>query len=105
MMFVNVDDENSILRMNALLFSKNGMQLNCCINQKELTDTLVQYYSNYIMNSSTHRPKIVILIDHVLDNTTGVEVLIAIKKMQLKFDLDINWVLLSSTEDKKTLSN
>jgi len=48
---------------------------------------------------------IVVLLDHVLDNTTGLEVLKAAKETLVKFDLDVTWVLLSSTEDKNTISN
>jgi len=48
---------------------------------------------------------IVVLLDHVLDNTTGLEVLKAAKETLVKFDLDVTWVLLSSTEDRNTISN
>jgi len=56
------------------------------------------------VNSAGSLPKIVILLDHILDNTTGLEVLKAAKEIQLKFDLDLTWVLLSSTEDKNTIT-
>ena len=45
-----------------------------------------------------------VLLDHVLDGQTGLEVLINAKKIQLKFDIKIIWVLLSSTEDENTIN-
>ena len=44
------------------------------------------------------------LLDHVLDGQTGLDVLIDAKKLQLKFNMNINWVLLSSTEDENTIN-
>ena len=49
-------------------------------------------------------PTIVVLLDHVLDNQTGLQVLKEVELHQCKFNVDIKWVLLSSTEDEKTMN-
>jgi len=101
---LNIDDECGILRMNTKILSKIGIQLNCCNNKKELISILVNTYSDFIMKSLSQFPKIIIFLDHILDNSSGIEVLIAVKETQSKFDIDINWVLLSSTEDINTIA-
>jgi len=56
------------------------------------------------MNPEGNLHRIIIFLDHVLDNTSGIEILKAAKEIKLKFDLDMTWVLLSSTEDKNTIT-
>jgi len=48
-------------------------------------------------------PKIVILLDHILDGFKGIDVYKKTKITQDRFNLDIIWVLVSSTEDKETI--
>lgn len=41
----------------------------------------------------------VLLLDHVLDRKTGLDLYNNVKDTQIKFNIKIVWVLLSSTED------
>lgn len=51
------------------------------------------------------KPKIVILLDNVLDGVIGLDLYNNLKMTQIKFNLDIEWMLLSSTEDKNTIDS
>jgi len=55
------------------------------------------------MRSSQECPTFVILLDHVLDCFTGMKLIINAKEYQRRFSLNIQWVLLSSTEDKEIM--
>lgn len=63
---------------------------------------MIQIQSQF---TSENKPKIIILLDNVLDDTTGLELYNNLKFTQIKFNLDVDWILLSSTEDKNTISN
>ena len=49
------------------------------------------------------KPTIVVLLDHILDGLKGIDVLRKAKVIQDRFNLDIIWVLVSSTEDVETI--
>jgi len=85
-----VDDELSILRMNTSILYKNKMSLNCCSNQSELLHILEKTKSENVKKSNGTNTYLVIFLDHILDNSNGIEVLIAAKKTQLRLELDIS---------------
>jgi len=83
------------------------IDLNCCNNEDELICMMAQIHSDSLRyyNSSNERKTIVILLDHVLDCTLGIDILTNLKGYESKFDLKIIWVLVSSTEDKDTVKS
>jgi len=52
-----------------------------------------------------NKPTIIVLLDHVLDCTTGLEVFIKAKITQLKFSIEMIWVLLSGIEDQDIINS
>mmetsp|Transcript_28107 Transcript_28107/g.23595 ORF Transcript_28107/g.23595 Transcript_28107/m.23595 type:complete len:140 (+) Transcript_28107:147-566(+) len=103
--FINIDDEKSILGINALAFSKLGIDLNCCFNEDELLSILSQIHADKLRhyNSKVENKTIIILLDHVLDCTLGYNVKENLKNFEYRFELKIIWILVSSTEDKDTV--
>ena len=87
--------------MHTMLFSKKEINLHCCYNEHELISLLMYLFSDSIKTGNKH--KIVILLDHILDGSQGIEVLKKANSVRDKFNLDIIWVLLSSTEDNETI--
>jgi len=63
----------------------------------------MQSYTEYI-GIRDESPTFIVLLDHVLDCSTGLELLINAKETQRKFSLNIVWVLLSSNEDKNIMN-
>ena len=100
--FINVDDELSIKSMHTHLFKIKGINLISCSTEHDLKSIMIQIYSQF---NSESKPKVVILLDNVLDDTTGLELYNNLKHTQIKFNLDILWILVSSTEDKNTILN
>ena len=47
--------------------------------------------------------KVVCLLDHLLDGSTGLELHRNANELLKKFNVDITWVLVSSTEDIDTI--
>lgn len=64
---------------------------------------LMLIYSDY-SRTLGDKPKIVILLDHVLDGLYGIDLLQSINKKQEIMNLDILWVIVSSTEDIDTIA-
>lgn len=69
-MFINVDDEINIQSMHTMLFKKRDISLICCATELELKAILMQIYAQFNVEN---KPKIIVLLDNVLDNTTGLE--------------------------------
>ena len=102
LIFINVDDEVNIKSMHTLIFSRLKIKLKCCTNQIELIQTLIAIHS-YRLHHKVD-PKVIVLLDHILDGQTGLELLECVKKYEHRLNLEINWVLVSSTEDESTIS-
>ena len=90
--------------MHTLLFSKKDIALNCCSTQGEFIGILMQIYTQKSW-SEGQQDQVVCLLDHLLDGFTGLELLMKAKQTQRKFNLDIIWILVSSTEDEDTIQN
>eukprot|EP00801_Mesodinium_rubrum_P005954 Mrub_05959.p1 GENE.Mrub_05959~~Mrub_05959.p1 ORF type:complete len:318 (+),score=48.39 Mrub_05959:109-954(+) len=99
--FINVDDEQNIKGMHTLLFQKLGIDLVCCATEQELRAMLVQVYAQ----SGMRTPKVVVLLDNVLDRTTGLELYQNMQTTQQRFNLDIEWIVVTSTEDQLTYTS
>ena len=70
-MFVNIDDEINILSMHSLICSKLDIQLNCFNTDSDLKNVMLNIHSQYL--TSELQPVNVLLIDHVLDRNTGLQ--------------------------------
>eukprot|EP00801_Mesodinium_rubrum_P007802 Mrub_07815.p1 GENE.Mrub_07815~~Mrub_07815.p1 ORF type:complete len:273 (-),score=70.36 Mrub_07815:68-886(-) len=100
LIFLNVDDEVNILSMHTSIFAKLALQLTCCSNGRELIQLLAAVHSH----KAKHDPdaKAVVLLDHVLDGQSGLQVIRAAREHTARFGLPVVWVLVSSTEDADT---
>mmetsp|Transcript_62299 Transcript_62299/g.52820 ORF Transcript_62299/g.52820 Transcript_62299/m.52820 type:complete len:89 (+) Transcript_62299:478-744(+) len=60
---------------------------------------------NMIQNDNINNKDktIVILLDHILDTITGIDVMEDLRKQLLSLKIKVVWVLVSSTEDTDTL--
>ena len=88
--------------MHSHLFRLKGINLICCSTENDLKSVMAMIYTQF---RSEGVPKIVVLLDNVLDGTTGFELYNNLKMTQYQFDFNIEWILLSSTEDKNTINN
>jgi len=61
--FVNVDDEQSILKINTRLFSKQGLELNTCKCGQDLYNLLEYMNADRWFN----RKKILVIMDYKLE--------------------------------------
>jgi len=61
--YINVDDEMCVLKMNARMFKKQGITINMCKNRIEFLGILETISSN----NELSKKNIKILMDHVLD--------------------------------------
>eukprot|EP00801_Mesodinium_rubrum_P005991 Mrub_05996.p4 GENE.Mrub_05996~~Mrub_05996.p4 ORF type:complete len:123 (-),score=54.22 Mrub_05996:82-450(-) len=86
--------------MHTALFRKHGISLLCCSTAPELQSLFVQVHS---LPGQRVRPRVVVLLDNVLDGCTGAEVYRQARDTQGRFNLDVVWVLVSSTEDAETI--
>ena len=57
------------------------------------------------MRDEVQDTRIVVLLDHILDGITGLEVYRESKVIQNRFSLKILWILVSSTEDNETIND
>lgn len=71
LIYINIDDEVNIQSMHALLFSKLDIQLNCFSTELELKNAMLNIYSQHA--TSSIQPLTVLLLDHVLDRKTGLD--------------------------------
>eukprot|EP00801_Mesodinium_rubrum_P008835 Mrub_08864.p1 GENE.Mrub_08864~~Mrub_08864.p1 ORF type:complete len:255 (-),score=71.79 Mrub_08864:31-771(-) len=102
--FINIDDEVNIKSMHTLIFSRMNIELNCCSTCDELQQLLMSVYSKYTLkaDAGSAAPQVVVLLDHVLDGASGLDVYAAAAELQRRFQLHVFWVLLSSSEDEVT---
>ena len=91
--------------MNSMLFSKLSIDLNCCSTEDELISMMAQIHSSSLQYSKSDSKSVVILLDHVLDCTQGISVLLNLRDFANKFDIEMIWVLVSSTEDRDTVNS
>eukprot|EP00801_Mesodinium_rubrum_P007516 Mrub_07527.p1 GENE.Mrub_07527~~Mrub_07527.p1 ORF type:complete len:167 (-),score=58.27 Mrub_07527:80-580(-) len=100
LIYVNVDDEQNILKMNKRMFGKAGVELVCCINRHEFLE--------YLKTLSAQRAqadfKVVALMDHMLDLDYGYEVIQASERLNESLGLRIEYIMVSSSEGKATYS-
>ena len=83
--------------MHVNLFNLKDIHLICCATEYEVKSVLIQIYAQF---SNQYQPKIVILLDNILDGSTGLHLYNNVKSTQYKFNMNIEWILLTSTEDK-----
>eukprot|EP00801_Mesodinium_rubrum_P003485 Mrub_03485.p1 GENE.Mrub_03485~~Mrub_03485.p1 ORF type:complete len:473 (+),score=37.23 Mrub_03485:37-1419(+) len=106
--WINIDDESSILKMNTRVCSKGNINLNLCTKKEEFLIMLGYIYNNYYLKSANEeeKPHIVLLSDHMLENEFGYEAINACKEMneQLSLNLAITYILVSSSEERDVLA-
>ena len=71
--------------MHTVLFFKHGITLMCCSNEIQLKSIMVQIYAQF----SIQKPKILVLLDNILDGSTGLELYMNLKSTVTRFNLDI----------------
>jgi len=100
--YINVDDENCVLKMNARMFKKSGIIINQCKNRIEFLELLTSISSN----RDHAKMNLKILMDHVLDRDYGYHVIAAGHEMnnKKKLGLQMQFVLVSSSESDDVTS-
>jgi len=112
LIMINIDDEHNILKMNKRILNKSDLDLTCVRSGKDLVNLLNQIYQdsliideNKIVENShdLSKIKIIIFVDHMLDDEYGYEVISNCLNLYENWKLNITYVLLSSTEDEETI--
>ena len=102
---VNLDDEENILKMNKREFAKELLNLNCCRGSEEFLHLLAQVQRDcQEAGDEEQQPKVLGVMDHMVDREWGQEIMELAQELNSILKLDITFVLLSSTDDKQTLS-
>eukprot|EP00801_Mesodinium_rubrum_P006885 Mrub_06893.p1 GENE.Mrub_06893~~Mrub_06893.p1 ORF type:complete len:300 (+),score=50.85 Mrub_06893:77-901(+) len=101
LIILNVDDEINIKSMHTLIFARLDIKLLCCSNGVELVQFLTAIHSHLVKKQVG--ASVVVLLDHVLDGQSGLQVLKEARVHQRRFGLEVVWVLVSSSEDEYTL--
>eukprot|EP00801_Mesodinium_rubrum_P007290 Mrub_07301.p1 GENE.Mrub_07301~~Mrub_07301.p1 ORF type:complete len:282 (-),score=67.65 Mrub_07301:88-876(-) len=102
LIFLNVDDEVNIKSMHTMIFARLDIELSCCSNSSELVQLLTAAHSWQVKHGA--EGTVVVLLDHVLDGQSGLQVYQAAQEHQARFNLSVVWVLVSSTEDVDTIN-
>lgn len=77
-MFINVDDEQNILKMHKKLFAKCEINLNCCNCTADFASTLIKVHQDFINSKinfqellTAEKPVVFAIMDHMLDREFG----------------------------------
>lgn len=95
--FVNVDDEQAILRINERLFKKYNIELNCCRTGAEFYALIhAMHRDEWFLNKT-----VLAVMDYKLDGEWGDEIIGLAKQLivVLGCRFNLKFVALSSTED------
>ena len=83
-----------------------NITLHCVSSCNKLIESLVAIQRNYYISvKNDFYPTVIIMLDHILDGQTGLQVKEEVNIHQKRFNLDLFQVLVSSTEDLNTINN
>eukprot|EP00801_Mesodinium_rubrum_P005279 Mrub_05282.p2 GENE.Mrub_05282~~Mrub_05282.p2 ORF type:complete len:200 (-),score=69.18 Mrub_05282:552-1100(-) len=99
-LYVNVDDEANILKMNKRLMSKLDVELTCLRDRSELLGFLCACKRNPEYAQADLR--VVVLMDHMLDRDYGWAVIGAAREATREWGWDVLYFSVSSSDDKDT---
>ena len=102
MIFLNIDDELNMKSMHSMIFSRLGLQVACCSTGAELAALFAAAHA--FLRRDRARAQVVVLLDHVLDGTSGLQVVADSRPHLRRLGLGVKWLLLSSTEDQDTVA-